>query len=109
MVIGVGLNYAAYMSEVHRAGIGAVRIIVSPMASYAVSLLKDTAVASLISAPEFIDGVDAMQPITRIIDVNVYVRPDEGGLMLGGYEQTPLQYDARDLPARCPAFTRLPW
>ncbi|HME20814.1 MAG TPA: FAD-binding oxidoreductase [Acetobacteraceae bacterium] len=49
---------------------------------------------------ESIDGVDAMQPITRIIDVNVYVRPDEGGLMLGGYEQTPLQYDARTLPKR---------
>ena len=40
----------------------------------------------LITEP--IDGVDAMQPITRIIDANVYVRPDEGGLMLGGYEQT---------------------
>ena len=52
----------------------------------------------LITEP--IDGVDAMQPITRVIDVNVYVRPDEGGLMLGGYEQKPLQYDARDLPAR---------
>jgi ABC-type amino acid transport system permease subunit len=30
----------------------AVRIIVPPMANYAVSLLKDTSVASLISAPE---------------------------------------------------------
>jgi glycine/D-amino acid oxidase-like deaminating enzyme len=52
----------------------------------------------LITEP--IDGVDAMQPITRIIDVNVYARPDEGGLMLGGYEQNPLQYDARALPPR---------
>ena len=52
----------------------------------------------LITEP--IDGVDAMQPITRIIDVNVYARPDEGGLMLGGYEQNPLQYDAGALPAR---------
>ncbi|HET6235591.1 MAG TPA: amino acid ABC transporter permease [Acetobacteraceae bacterium] len=79
-VIGLGLNYAAYMSEVYRAGIEAVhrgqreaalaigmtnalamrtiilpqavRIIVPPMANYAVSLLKDTSVASLISAPE---------------------------------------------------------
>ena len=79
-VIGLGLNYAAYMSEVYRAGIDAVhrgqreaalaigmtnalamrsvilpqalRIIVPPMANYAVSLLKDTSVASLISAPE---------------------------------------------------------
>ena len=47
-----------------------------------------------------IEGVDAKQPITRIIDVNVYARPDEGGLMLGGYEQNPLQYEAGALPAR---------
>jgi glycine/D-amino acid oxidase-like deaminating enzyme len=52
----------------------------------------------LITEP--IEGVDATQPITRIIDVNVYARPDEAGLMLGGYEQTPLQYDAQALPAR---------
>ena len=52
----------------------------------------------LITEP--IEGVDAMQPITRVIDANVYVRPDEGGLMLGGYEQTPLQYEAQALPAR---------
>jgi len=38
------------------------------------------------------------QPITRIIDANVYVRPDKGGLMLGGYEPDPVQYDMRDLP-----------
>ena len=79
-VVGLGLNYAAYISEVYRAGIAAVhrgqreaalaigmtnalamrsiilpqalRIIVPPMANYAVSLLKDTSVASLIAAPE---------------------------------------------------------
>jgi glycine/D-amino acid oxidase-like deaminating enzyme len=39
------------------------------------------------------------QPITRIIDANVYVRPDKGGLMLGGYEPDPVQYDMGDLPA----------
>jgi glycine/D-amino acid oxidase-like deaminating enzyme len=39
------------------------------------------------------------QPITRIIDANVYVRPDKGGLMLGGYEPDPMQYDMADLPA----------
>jgi glycine/D-amino acid oxidase-like deaminating enzyme len=32
-------------------------------------------------------------PITRIIDANVYVRPCKGGLMLGGYEADPVQYD----------------
>lgn len=39
------------------------------------------------------------QPITRIIDANVYVRPEQGGLMLGGYEQDPLQLDLSALPA----------
>ncbi|MBN8889621.1 MAG: FAD-binding oxidoreductase [Rhodospirillales bacterium] len=38
------------------------------------------------------------QPITRIIDANVYVRPDNGSLMLGGYESDPVQYDMRDIP-----------
>jgi glycine/D-amino acid oxidase-like deaminating enzyme len=52
----------------------------------------------LITEP--IDGVDPMQPITRIIDANVYVRPDAGGLMLGGYEADPVQYDSAALPAR---------
>jgi glycine/D-amino acid oxidase-like deaminating enzyme len=39
------------------------------------------------------------QPITRIIDANVYVRPEKGGLMLGGYEPNPVQYDMHDLPS----------
>jgi glycine/D-amino acid oxidase-like deaminating enzyme len=52
----------------------------------------------LITEP--IDGVDPMQPITRIIDANVYVRPDAGGLMLGGYEADPVQYDPAALPPR---------
>jgi glycine/D-amino acid oxidase-like deaminating enzyme len=37
------------------------------------------------------------QPITRIVDANVYVRPEKGGLMLGGYEPDPIQYDLRNL------------
>lgn len=79
-VIGLGLNYAAYMAEVYRAGIAAIdpgqreaalaigmtraramriiilpqaiRVVIPPMTNYAVSLLKDTSVASLIAAPE---------------------------------------------------------
>lgn len=45
-----------------------------------------------------IPGVQPNQPITRVIDTNVYIRPDEGGLMLGGYEPHPVQYDAAALP-----------
>jgi glycine/D-amino acid oxidase-like deaminating enzyme len=48
------------------------------------------------------EPVPAVQPkhaITRIIDVNVYIRPDKGGLMFGGYESDPKQYDASALPS----------
>jgi glycine/D-amino acid oxidase-like deaminating enzyme len=46
-----------------------------------------------------IPGVEAHQPITRIIDCNVYIRPAEGGLMVGGYESNPMQFDMAKLPA----------
>lgn len=79
-VIGLGLNGAAYLAEVFRSGIEAVdngqseaaqmigmqktqvlryvvlpqalRIVLPPMGNFAVALLKDTSVASLIAAPE---------------------------------------------------------
>ena len=38
-------------------------------------------------------GVRVDQPITRVVDANVYIRPEKGGLMLGGYEPDPLQMD----------------
>jgi glycine/D-amino acid oxidase-like deaminating enzyme len=46
-----------------------------------------------------IDGVTADQPIVRVLDVNVYVRPERSGLMLGGYEPDPLQVDVSTLSA----------
>jgi glycine/D-amino acid oxidase-like deaminating enzyme len=52
----------------------------------------------LITEP--IDGVSTTQPIVRVIDSNVYIRPEKGGLMLGGYEPDPVQYDTAALPAR---------
>ena len=36
-------------------------------------------------------------PIARVIDSNVYMRHERGGLMLGGYESNPRQYDMREL------------
>ncbi len=46
------------------------------------------------------------QAIVRVLDVNVYVRPERDGLMLGGYEPDPLQVDmpraARHVPNRRP-------
>jgi len=46
----------------------------------------------LITEP--IAGVTPEFPIARVIDANVYVRHERGGLMLGGYEDDPLQPDA---------------
>ena len=37
------------------------------------------------------------QPIVRIVDAIVYIRPEKGGLMLGGYEPDPKQYDGARL------------
>src|SRR5215467_3642995 len=51
----------------------------------------------LITEP--IPGVGPEFPIARVIDANVYVRHERGGLMLGGYESDPLQVDAAALPA----------
>ncbi|MBV9784048.1 MAG: amino acid ABC transporter permease [Acidisphaera sp.] len=79
-VVGLGLNGAAYLAEIYRAGIGAIhpgqreaaqmlgmrhfqvmryvifpqalRVVLPPMANYLIALLKDTSIASLISAPE---------------------------------------------------------
>ena len=50
----------------------------------------------LITKP--IAGVEPLQPITRVVDANVYIRPCDGGLMLGGYEREPLQVAVEDLP-----------
>jgi polar amino acid transport system permease protein len=79
-VLGLGINYGAYMSEVYRAGIEAIdrsqweaahalamptplilrlvvlpqafRIVVPPMGNYLVSLFKDTAIVATISIQE---------------------------------------------------------
>jgi len=50
----------------------------------------------LITEP--IPGVGPDFPIARVIDANVYVRHERGGLMLGGYEPDPLQPDVAALP-----------
>jgi glycine/D-amino acid oxidase-like deaminating enzyme len=42
---------------------------------------------------EPLDGVHAELPIVRIADAAVYVRPCEGGLLWGGYEDTPRMFE----------------
>ena len=51
----------------------------------------------LITEP--IAGVGPEFPIARVIDANVYVSHERGGLMLGGYETDPLQLDGDALPS----------
>jgi glycine/D-amino acid oxidase-like deaminating enzyme len=47
-------------------------------------------------------GLDPAEPITRIADAAVYLRPARGGLMVGGFEAGPLPVDPRAQP---PAFS----
>jgi glycine/D-amino acid oxidase-like deaminating enzyme len=41
------------------------------------------------------DGVDPADPIVRVVDAAVYLRPARGGLMAGGFEAAPLPLDPR--------------
>ena len=54
----------------------------------------------LITAPAA--EVDPGDPIVRVVDAAVYLRPARGGLMFGGFEPGPLPVDPRHQPA---AFT----
>ena len=51
----------------------------------------------LITAP--VAQVDPADPITRVVDAAVYLRPARGGLMVGGFEPDPLPVDPRRQPA----------
>ena len=53
----------------------------------------------LITEPS--SDLDPAEPITRVVDAAVYLRPARGGLMFGGFEPDPLPLDPRDQP---PAF-----
>jgi len=51
----------------------------------------------LITAPTA--DADPADPITRVVDAAVYLRPARGGLMIGGFEPDPLAVDPRHQPA----------
>jgi glycine/D-amino acid oxidase-like deaminating enzyme len=51
----------------------------------------------LITAPA--PQVDPADPIARVVDAAVYLRPARGGLMVGGFETDPLPVDPRHQPA----------
>jgi glycine/D-amino acid oxidase-like deaminating enzyme len=54
----------------------------------------------LITGPD--QGIDPADPIVRVVDAAVYLRPSRGGLMFGGFETDPLPFDPRQQP---PSFT----
>jgi glycine/D-amino acid oxidase-like deaminating enzyme len=54
----------------------------------------------LITAPTAL--IDPADPITRVADAAVYLRPARGGLMFGGFEPDPTPRDPRHQP---PSFT----
>jgi len=41
------------------------------------------------------DAVDPADPIVRVVDAAIYLRPARGGLMAGGFEAAPLPLDPR--------------
>ena len=43
-------------------------------------------------------GLDPGEPITRVVDAAVYLRPARGGLMFGGFEAAPVPVDPREQP-----------
>jgi glycine/D-amino acid oxidase-like deaminating enzyme len=43
--------------------------------------------------------VDPAEPVTRVVDAAVYLRPARGGLMVGGFEPGPLPVDPEQQPA----------
>jgi glycine/D-amino acid oxidase-like deaminating enzyme len=45
------------------------------------------------------EDLKGVQPIVRVVDAAVYLRPARGGLMLGGFEADPLPVDPRSQPA----------
>jgi len=53
----------------------------------------------LITEPASVSQAD---PIVRVVDAAVYLRPARGGLMVGGFERGPLAFDVSAPPAEVP-------
>jgi glycine/D-amino acid oxidase-like deaminating enzyme len=56
----------------------------------------------LITEPGASAQISPADPIVRVVDVAVYLRPARGGLMLGGFERGPLTLDVWEPPADVP-------
>src|SRR5215813_493975 len=56
----------------------------------------------LITEPAASPQISPADPIVRVVDAAVYLRPARGGLMLGGFERGPLPFDVWEPPAHVP-------
>jgi glycine/D-amino acid oxidase-like deaminating enzyme len=55
-----------------------------------------------ITEPTPADPISPTDPIVRVVDAAVYLRPARGGLMLGGFEHGPLALDVGEPPRDVP-------
>jgi glycine/D-amino acid oxidase-like deaminating enzyme len=53
---------------------------------------------AFVTAP--LSVVSATQPVVRLVEPQVYVRPEAGGLLVGGYGYRPLSFDMHTFPER---------
>ena len=51
---------------------------------------------AFVTAP--LPAVRATQPVVRLVEPQVYVRPEAGGLLVGGYGYRPLSFDMHTFP-----------
>ena len=65
-----------------------------PVAALAGAWLPLTPVRHQLMITEPTDAVDPGDPIVRVVDAAVYLRPARGGLMVGGFEADPLALPA---------------
>jgi 4-methylaminobutanoate oxidase (formaldehyde-forming) len=53
---------------------------------------------AFVTAP--LSVVSATQPVVRVVEPQVYIRPEAGGLLVGGYGYRPLSFDMQTFPER---------
>jgi glycine/D-amino acid oxidase-like deaminating enzyme len=52
---------------------------------------------AFVTAP--LSVVHPQQPVVRVVEPQIYARPEAGGLLVGGYGYRPLSFDMHDFPA----------
>lgn len=101
-ITGLRLRDGAVEAVLHEGGEIATPVVVDSAGAWAglVAALAGAhppvvPVRHQLAITEPIDGVAPEQPIVRIIDAAVYIRPARGGLMVGGFEGDPLPVEPR--------------